>query len=182
MSRYPNGQVPCVDFCDRLRTLKRVGDKLPGNSDLLFQLGVTSNSQQASWTLGTWKELQQRHSCSICQLVVSTILEGRIPADGSIDPAHEIRSLLYPEEEAFRLSFVDARLAFVADGGHDASGPDNARLVVGSRVQPVLVQKWLRTCLEKHGLTCGAKQQTVFLFHCIFSAIGSRCVIDRGLG
>lgn len=164
MLRYKATRRPCTEFCAKLRTLKRIKGKLPSHKDLLVQFG-NPDGLQLSWTLGTWEELQQRDSCSFCQLVVSALLSGRNSTDGPINPAQEISCLLFPDEQAFRLSFVDARLAFLSEGGHDASGPDNARAVVGSSVQPGLVQKWLRTCQEKHRLTCGAQQQTVSPLH-----------------
>lgn len=151
---------PCTEFCAKLTALKRVGGRLPSHADLLAQLGQSSNNQYSS-TLGTWEELQQRDSCSFCQLAASILLDSRRASDGLIDPAQEVSVLLSPDEQAFRLSFVDARLAFVAAGKHDASGPDNARIVQGTSIRPELVQNWLRTCQDKHSLTCGAGQQTV---------------------
>lgn len=183
MNQFRYDQKPCTGFCAKLKALRRVYGKLPNHKDLTSQLSDPRDGQQGSWALGTWEELQQRDSCGFCRLVVYALLQCRPPGkpDDWIDPGEKIRSLLLPGEQAFRLSypsFIDVRLAFVAEGDHDASGPDNARAVKGSRVRPELVRKWLRTCQEKHWLTCGARQQTVisqyFSSHSTLMTSGSR--------
>lgn len=150
---------PCTKFCAKLKALQRVDGKLPSYDDLVAQLGGPKG-QRCSSPLGTLEELQQRDACNLCRLVSSTLFEYRYV----IDPDQQISILLYPEEQAFRLSypsFIDTRLAFVAEGDHEASGPDNARPVRASELSPTLVRRWLRTCQEKHRQTCGAEKQTV---------------------
>lgn len=160
-NQFRYDQKPCTEFCAKLKALRRVYGKLPSREDLISQLSDPKDGQQGSWALGTWEALQQRDSCGFCRLVVCALLECRPQGkpDDWIDPGEKIRTLLLPGEQAFRLSypsFVDVRLAFVAEGDHDAGGPDNARAVKGSRVRPELVRKWLRTCQEKHRLSPGA--------------------------
>lgn len=148
----------CTDFCNRLRTLFLTNEKLPSHDELISHLGFTDDEKEHGQHLGTLHELRQRTDCPFCELVVHAVLDGEShDSKKGIDFEHSIDALLFPEEQSFRLSYpsrLSTRLSLVAGDDQQCRGPDNARRVIGSDVQPSKVLGWLQQCEDHHSGTC----------------------------
>lgn len=150
-TKHPTEMESCTSFCQKLRG---VADKScpPSREVLVAQLQASDTELASGWSLGTWADLQ-KHQCPFCQLAVSAILEN-FTDPTSIDPNQSIGVSLFPEENAFRLSYpsrLGTTLAFAA--GHDGqvTSPDNARPLTESALLPSIISDWLRKCDENHG-------------------------------
>lgn len=144
----------CTEFCSQLRAIKLEDGVLLSHDELVEQLQFTDDDLEQGRHLGTWQELQQRTLCAFCQLVVIATSDS-VGANQSaaIRPDQAIGVLIFPGEQSFRLSYpsrLGIRLAFLAEGGTFASGPDSARLVRGPRVPVSRIQSWLQACDQKH--------------------------------
>lgn len=143
--------IACTPFCDRLKTIELKLDILPSHSALVKNLSLSEEDREKGYRLGTHADLVKRRKCPFCRLVSNAIDQNTGDDSDSLDE-HEIRILVFPGEESFRISYpsrLGTRLAFVANGATQASGPDNARLVVDGD-QSSLVKGWLQACVGNH--------------------------------
>lgn len=144
----------CTGFCARLEALSLENGVLPSHARLISHFQFTDEDKQRGRTLGVWRELQRRTDCDFCQLVVATATEGAsLGEERGPSPDQPVSVFIFPGEQSFRLSspsILGVRLAFVADEGIQASGPDTARLVRGTEIQVSKITQWLRACDESH--------------------------------
>jgi hypothetical protein len=144
----------CTVFCERLKGMDVKHGVLPSHAELIEQLHFSDDDQEAGRLLGTWDILQQRTGCGFCQLVVAVIFEnqGRNEND-AINQDQEIRILLFPGEQCFRLSYpsrLGIRLAFVAQDVRHVVGPDTGRPIFEPGIRTEQIKGWLKTCDEAH--------------------------------
>ena len=149
----------CTEFCASLKAMQPKNGVLPSHGELAAELHFTAeDDQQMGRSLGTWKDLLERRQCGFCELVVAAISSGCAGLGGDqnaehVSPDQEIKVLLFPDEQAFRLSHpsrLGVRLAFVSRDDEQSEGPDTARLIDGSRIQVSRILKWLQACGESH--------------------------------
>lgn len=144
----------CTALCDRLRATDLKDGVLPTHDELVDQLQFSEEDQEIGRHLGNWGILRQRTSCSFCQLVVTAISQSRSQNSyQETNPEQEIRILLFPGEQSFRLSYpsrVGIRLAFIAPEFKNAVGPDTGRIICESGIQTEQIKGWLKTCDEDH--------------------------------
>ncbi|KAF2134000.1 HET-domain-containing protein [Dothidotthia symphoricarpi CBS 119687] len=142
----------CTEFCKKLNAIHLDGGRFPSHEQLIAHLPSTSDD--GSWYLGTWRELQQHTQCNFCQLVAIAIAEDARPGDNKvINPEQVISVLVFPGECSFRLSYpsrLGTRIEFVAENDVQAGGPDTARVVLESKVDVSRIKKWVQTCQERH--------------------------------
>ena len=146
----------CTAFCERLKAVKGGDGALPRHDELVAQLGFSADDRERGRLLGTWHELQQRAQCGFCELVVAAIAAHDADSKhghGGTPPTQPVRVLLFPGEQAFRLSYpspLGLLLAFVAEHAEQVTGPDTARRVDQPYIEISRVQAWLKACDEKH--------------------------------
>jgi hypothetical protein len=152
----------CTNICTTLAKLTLTNGKLPTHYELLAQLAFMKDEPgeaelEEGLLLGTLQELRQRRACRTCQLVLAAIHESADEGPQSPAADHQVRLLLFPGEQSFRLSYpsrLGTRLAFVADNDSQISAPDSARVIEGGEINPAKVQSWLRKCEDHHGPIC----------------------------
>ncbi|KAL9114719.1 MAG: hypothetical protein Q9227_001397 [Pyrenula ochraceoflavens] len=153
----------CTPFCNKLRSLGLQNGKLPSRQYLLQHLELVENDREFGERLGTLSELRDRTHCNFCQLVVKAVESSADQWDKYEDNASQsIDVLLFPDEQAFRLSYPSrfgTKLAFVAEEDGKITGPDNARPVINTQVRAAQITGWLAKCDTYHSKSCSNQNQ-----------------------
>jgi hypothetical protein len=150
----------CTIFCELLKGTDVKHGFLPSHNELIEKLHFSDKDQEAGRLLGTWDILQQRTECAFCQLVVAVILENEVRSENdAINQDQEIRILLFPGEQCFRLSYPSrpgTRLDFVGHDSQHVVGPNTGRPVLEPSIRTEQIKGWLETCDKAHE-TCSLR-------------------------
>lgn len=205
------GAGRCTPICERLRSLNLTASDLTKSApELVNHLGLTQDDLHRGVALGTLEDLESRHECPVCRLIVQVLAEHREkqpqPTRATSDVAGDlypdaagdvVRLYMFPDEACFRLSHpsqLGTRLMIVCDESLNASevredvAPYIAREVKDEQIRTATLSNWLRQCDTEHGDSCrhiplkyASRAGTVILYYLADTSRSRKTILKKSV-